>query len=316
VVATGGEVRFDGRVVVVTGAGRNLGRAYARLLAARGARVVVNDLGVAVADSDVGGLDDAPATNPALDVVDEILAAGGEAVAETSTVATSEGGAAIVGAALDTWGRVDAVVHNAGIVRMAPFGEITDAQVDAVLGTQVRGLINVCRPAWRWMAEHGGGRIVTVSSGAALGAGAGSALYAGGKAAVIGLTRAMALEGEPAGIRVNGVLPYAKTRLGTGFGPVPWSDELAAWLGVDQIAPLVAWLAHEGCTATGEMLHVGGGHVTRLWMGATAGWTRRDATPEDVRDHFAEIVADDDVVATPPGGGPVVGRMLAPFLSR
>jgi NAD(P)-dependent dehydrogenase (short-subunit alcohol dehydrogenase family) len=312
--ATGGEVRFDGRVVVVTGAGRNLGRAYAHLFAARGARVVVNDLGVAVADSDVGGLSEPPATNPAYAVVEEIRAAGGEAIAETSTVATSTGGDAIVGAALDTWGRVDAVVHNAGIVRMAPFGELTDAQVDAVLDTQVRGLVNVCRPAWRWMADHDGGRIVTVSSGAALGAGAGSALYAGGKAAIIGLTRAMALEGAPLGIRVNGILPYAKTRLGTGFGPVPWSDELAAWLGVDQIAPLVVWLAHEGNTVTGELFHVGGGHVTRLWIGATAGWTQRDAAPEDVRDHFAEILADTDVAATPPGGGPVVGRMLAPFL--
>src|SRR3954451_3011399 len=162
---TSDELRFDGKVVVVTGAGRNLGREYARLFAARGARVLVNDLGVGISDTD--GVAEAPAAPPADDAVAEITAAGGEAVANRDTVATREGGAAIVQAALDAFGTVDVVVNNAGQVRMAPFAERTEDQVDAVIDTQLRGALNVGRPAWAVMEAHGGGHFVNVSSGAA-----------------------------------------------------------------------------------------------------------------------------------------------------
>src|SRR3954462_9606469 len=164
---TSDELRFDGKVVVVTGAGRNLGREYALLFAARGARVLVNDLGVGISDTD--GVADAPVDPPADAVVAEIVAAGGEAVANRDTISTPEGGRAIIDAALAAFGTVDVVVNNAGQVRMAPFPELTEAQLDAVIDTQLRGPLNVGRPAWAVMAAHGGGRFVNVSSGAAFG---------------------------------------------------------------------------------------------------------------------------------------------------
>jgi NAD(P)-dependent dehydrogenase (short-subunit alcohol dehydrogenase family) len=147
------DLRFDGRVVVVTGAGRNLGRAYALDLAARGARVVVNDLGVAISDTDGSGAP--PPRNPALDVVDEIVAAGGEAVASTDSVTTPEGGAAIIATALDAFGRVDALINNAGVVRQAPFAEHGPEVADPVLASQIGGHLNVTRAAWPVMAGQG-----------------------------------------------------------------------------------------------------------------------------------------------------------------
>ena len=206
------ELRFDGKVVVVTGAGRNLGREYALLFAARGARVLVNDLGVGISDTD--GVAEAPVDPPADEVVAEIVAAGGEAVANRDTIATPEGGRAIVDAALDAFGTVDVVVNNAGQVRMAPFPELTEAQLDAVIDTQLRGALNVGRPAWAVMAERGGGRFVNVSSGAAFGGVPGGAVYGMAKMGVIGLTLAMASEGRDVGIAANVIAPYAKTRPG------------------------------------------------------------------------------------------------------
>ena len=169
------ELRYDGKVAIVTGSGRNLGREYALLLAARGARIVVNDLGVGISDTD--GHVDAPAQNPAHAVVDEIRAAGGEAIANTDTVATAEGGNAIVQSALDAFGAVDVVVNNAGQVRMAPFATFPDDLIDAVIDTQLRGVLNVSRPAWKAMAARGGGRFVNVASGAAFGGVPGGAVY-------------------------------------------------------------------------------------------------------------------------------------------
>ena len=291
------ELRFDGKVVIVTGAGRNLGREYARLFASRGARVLVNDLGVGISDTD--GVAEAPSDNPADAVVAEIVAAGGEAVANRDTVATPDGGRAIVDAACEAFGTVDVVVNNAGQVRMAPFTELTEAQLDAVIDTQLRGALNVSRPAWAVMAGQGGGRFVNVSSGAAFGGVPGGAVYGMAKMGVIGLTLAMASEGRDAGIAANVIAPYAKTRPETGFGPFPPSAELNEWLHPRLVAPLVGWLAHEACPVTGECFSVGGGHYARVSLEIAHGLVDRDATIERIAAGEDEIR---DSARTPVGG--------------
>jgi len=282
------ELRFDGKVVIVTGAGRNLGREYALLFAERGASVVVNDLGVGISDTD--GVADLPATPPADDVVAEITAAGGTAVADHHTIATPAGGAAIVQAGLDAFGTVDVVVNNAGQVRMAPFDELTEAQIDAVIDTQLRGSLNVGRPAWRVMAAAGGGRFVNVSSGAAFGGVPGGAVYGMAKMGVIGLTRAMASEGRAVGIAANVIAPYAKTRPGTGFGPFPASAELDEWLAPRLVAPLVGWLAHEACPVSGECFSAGGGHYARVGLEVTEGLVDRHPTIETIAAEMSTIL--------------------------
>ncbi len=304
------ELRFDGRVAIVTGAGRNLGREYALLLAARGARVVVNDLGVGISDTD--GVAEAPATNPADDVVAEIVASGGAAVANHDTIATADGGAAIVQAALDAFGGVDIVVNNAGQVRMAPFAEFSDEHIDTVVDTQLRGALNVSRPAWRHMVAAGGGRFVNVASGAAFGGVPGGAVYGMAKLGVVGLTRAMAFEGRDVGIAANAIAPYAKTRPGTGFGPIPWSDALAEWLHPRLVAPLVGWLAHESCDVTGECFSVGAGHFARVVVELTEGWTDRGATVESVAAHAHEIL-DGRATLVTPFASDAVRRMFAGY---
>jgi NAD(P)-dependent dehydrogenase (short-subunit alcohol dehydrogenase family) len=304
-----GALRFDGTVVVVTGAGRNLGRAYALDLARRGARVVVNDLGVAVSDTDGSG--DAPERNPALDVVDEIVAAGGEAIVSTDSVATPEGGEAIVAAALDTWGRVDGLINNAGVVRQAPFADHTADVAEPVIASQIGGHLNVTRPAWKAMAAQGGGRVLHVSSGAGLFGVPGMAAYATAKMAVVGLTRTLALEGARLGIGVNVIAPSAKTRSG-GFGPIPESAALHAWLSVDQVSALAVWLVHPDCPTTGECFSVGGGYVGRVTLAVNGGFHGRPLSPESVRDAWTEIMADGPWTPLPAGSGDVA-RMLEGF---
>lgn len=282
------ELRFDDEVMIITGAGRGLGREYALLLASRGAKVVVNDLGVAISDTDGGG--DAPAVNPADEVVAEIVAAGGEAVANHDSVATAEGGEAIVATALEAFGRVDGLINNAGQVRLQPFADFPDEHVETVLATQLRGHLNVSRPAWRAMSGAGGGRIVNVSSGAAFGGVPDGTVYGMAKMGVVGLTRQMAHEGRDLGIAVNVVAPYAKTRLGTGFGPIPWSERLGEWLHPAKVAPVVAWLCHRTCPATGECFSVGAGHVARVSLAVNEGFVDRDLTIESVAAHADQIL--------------------------
>ncbi len=305
------ELRWDGRVAIVTGAGRNLGRAYARLLAARGARVVVNDVGVAISDTDGSGA--APVTNPAHEVVDEIgrTEGPGVAVASTESVATPEGGEAIVATALDAFGRVDVVVNNAGVVRQAPFEDYGPELVDAVFASQLGGHFNVTRAAWPHMQAQGFGRVVNVSSGAGLWGVPNMAAYATAKMGVVGLTRVLALEGRAHGINVNVVAPNAKTRPG-GFGPIPASPALFDWLSLDMISPLVAWLVHESCGVTGECFSVGGGYIGRVVLAVTDGRRDRAMTPESVRDHFDEVM-DDGVLTPMPAGTGDVARMLEGF---
>lgn len=304
------ELRFDGKVVVITGAGRGLGREYALLLASRGARVVVNDLGVAISDTD--GRGEAPAVNPADEVVEEIRAAGGEAVANHDSVATTEGGEAIVAASLEAFGRVDVVVNNAGQVRLQPFATFPDEHIETVIATQLRGALNVSRPAWRAMAERDGGRFVNVASGAAYNGVPGGAVYGMAKMGVIGLTRQMAVEGAPVGIAANVVAPFAKTRAGTGFGPIPWSDALGEWMHPRHVAPLVGWLAHDSCPVNGECFSVGTGHFARASLVVTEGLVDRDATIESVAAGAAAIL-DGPTGEITPWGSPVMARMLAGF---
>jgi NAD(P)-dependent dehydrogenase (short-subunit alcohol dehydrogenase family) len=226
--------------------------------------------------------------------------------------ATADGGAAIVQAALDAFGGVDIVVNNAGQVRMAPFAEFSDEHIDTVVDTQLRGALNVSRPAWRHMVAAGGGRFVTVASGAAFGGVPGGAVYGMAKLGVVGLTRAMAFEGRDVGIAANVIAPYAKTRPGTGFGPIPWSDALAEWLHPRLVAPLVGWLAHESCDVTGECFSVGAGHFARVVVELTEGWTDRGATVESVAAHAHEIL-DGPATLVTPFASDAVRRMFAGY---
>ena len=281
------QLTFAGRTVVVTGAGRNLGREYALAFAARGANVVVNDLGVGISDSD--GSATAPEVNPADEVVAEIIAAGGAAVANHDSISTVDGGESIIETAISSFGGVDVVVNNAGQVRMAAFGSFPESGVDDLIDTQLRGTLNVSRPAWRFMERHGGGRFVNVSSGAAFGGVPEGSVYAMAKMGVIGLTRGMAGEGAPLGITANVIVPYAKTRPGTGFGPIPWSDSLAEWLHPRLVAPLVLWLGHGSCPLRGETIAVGGGWAGLVSTVLSDGYANRDATPEDLAAHIDEL---------------------------
>lgn len=304
-------IRFDDRVVIITGAGRNLGRSYALAFAERGAAVVVNDLGVGLSDSD--GSAAAPSDNPADEVVAEIRRLGGRAVANYDSVSTSEGGRAIVDTALETFGRVDVVVNNAGQVRMAEFGDFPDTSIDALIDTQLRGVLNVSRPAWKHMAANGGGRFVNVSSGAAFGGVPGGAVYAMAKMGTIGLTFGMASEGRPLGISTNVVVPYAKTRPGTGFGPIPWSPELGEWLAPDLVAPLVLWLSHESCEVSGEVISVGAGWQAAVSLRMAQGYTSRDLTPESIAIHQNQVLRGDESDVSP-FRSPAMKRLLHGFV--
>ncbi len=268
---------FDGMVAVVTGAGGGLGREHARLLAKRGALVVVNDLGGAVDGS--GGSE-----TPAEQVVAEIKAAGGEAVADAHSVATPEGGEAIVQTALDTFGRIDIVVNNAGILRDKAFHNMTDDFVQPVLDVHLRGAFNVTRPAWAKMREQGYGRVVCTASSAGIVGNFGQASYGAAKMGLVGLTHVLAIEGAKYNIKANAISPIARTRMTEEvFGSLIEHVDPAA------VSPVVAWLVHEDCPVTGHIYSVGGGRVARFFVGLTPGYLDRDLTPESVRDHFDEI---------------------------
>jgi NAD(P)-dependent dehydrogenase (short-subunit alcohol dehydrogenase family) len=297
------ELRFDGQVAVITGAGRNLGREYALLLASRGAKVVVNDIGVGISDTD--GVADAPATNPALDVVAEITAAGGHAVLDTSSITDPQAG--MVQTAIDAFGRIDIVINNAGVVRQAPVPELSDEFCRAMTDTHMLGTMNVTRAAWSHMAAQGYGRIVNVSSGAGLIGFPNMTMYGGVKLGVVGLSRALAVEGRSLGINVNVVAPQASVR-GSDFGPMKWTPALAEWLSPEQISGLVAYLAHESCVTTGELFNVGGGLIARVVLAAAEGVTERPMSPEAVAAHWDEIMSQP--VREAPAGKAIGRKMM------
>ncbi len=271
------ELGFDGRVAIITGAGGGLGRSHALELARRGALVVVNDLGGSVDGTGRG-------TTAAQAVVDEIAAAGGEAVANYESVATPEGGAAIVQTALDTWGRVDIIINNAGILRDASFKNMDADKVSAVLDVHLRGAFNVTQPAWEHMRNQNYGRIVSTASGAGVFGNFGQTNYGAAKMGLVGLTRVLAVEGAKNNIKANAIAPVAKTRMTEDIlGPA--ADRLLPEL----VTPVVAFLAHEDCPVTGELYSCGGGRVARVFLGVTPGIADPELTAETVRDRFDEI---------------------------
>jgi NAD(P)-dependent dehydrogenase (short-subunit alcohol dehydrogenase family) len=274
-------LRFDGRVAVVTGAGRGLGRAHARLLAERGAAVVVNDVGGGV-DGSAGN--SGPAEDCATTVVNEIRAAGGAAVIDHHSVASPDGAAAIIATAIDAFGRVDVLVNNAGILRDRTFQHVEPDDLDAVLDVHLRGTFFLSQQAWPIMRAQQYGRIVNTTSSAGLLGNFGQSNYAAAKMAVVGLTRVLAKEGQRYGIAVNAIAPAARTRMTEDL-----LGRLADHLDPSTVAPVAAWLAHERCTMSGAVLTAFGGRVARYFVGMSHGYFQPGLTMEDVDDHVDEI---------------------------
>ena len=281
-----GELRLDGRVAAVTGAGRGIGRAYALLLGQLGAKVVVNDLGGSTLGT---GLD----AGPANDVVEEIRAAGGTAYANTSDVSTVEGGAAVVDDAVREFGQLDILVNNAGNMVWGGLPEATIETVDAHLDVHVRGSFNTCVAAWPHFEKQNYGRVVLTTSVGLFGL-LDNLGYAIAKAAFIGMAKSMTLQRGEANITVNCIAPNAMTRLGAHPNdnldkirpePTPLMD-------AGLVAPMVAYLAHESCRASGETYVAGAGRFARLFVGSTVGYLHDDpaqVTVDDVASHWAEI---------------------------
>ncbi len=275
---------FDGKVAIITGAGGGLGRQHALLMASRGVLVLVNDLGGAV---DGTGSDKGAAER----VVDEIKAAGGEAVGDTNSVATADGGAAIVQSAIDAFGRVDIVINNAGILRDKAFHNMTPDLFDAVIDVHLRGAYHVTQPAWRLMREQGYGRVISTVSGAGIFGNFGQANYGAAKMGLIGFTRVLAVEGAKFNIKANVIAPVAMTRMTEAIlGPL--GDKLDPKF----VSPLVTYLAHESCEPTGRVFSVAGGRVAEVFIAEGHGYVNPEMTPEDVAANLDAISNRDDYV--------------------
>jgi NAD(P)-dependent dehydrogenase (short-subunit alcohol dehydrogenase family) len=285
---SGHALRFDDRVAVVTGGGRGLGRAYALLLAERGAKVVVNDIGGSLTGD---GVD----SGPAHDVVGEISSAGGEAVVSTDSVATAAGGESIIATALEHYGRIDVLVHNAGNVRRAALRDISYEDFDAVVDVHLRGAFNLVRRAFPVMCDAGYGRIVLTSSIGGLYGNRDVVNYAVAKAGVIGLSNVAAIEGAAHGVKSNVIVPAAVTRMADGIDTSAYPP-----MGPELVAPAVAWLAHESCSITGEMLIALAGRLARAFIAETPGVYRPSWTIEEVGEHLDAIRDDRAPLVFPP----------------
>ncbi|MFJ6572206.1 SDR family NAD(P)-dependent oxidoreductase [Streptomyces sp. NPDC091292] len=279
------EFSFEGRVAVVTGAGRGIGRAHARLLAERGAKLVVNDLGGSMEGE---GAD----AGPARSVVEEIVSAGGDAVADTSDVSTQEGGEAMVASALAHFGRIDIVVNNAGIIRWAGLPDVDLENLERHLAVHLVGSFNTTRAAWPHFVEQGYGRVVLTTSSGLFGID-NNLSYAAAKAGVIGLARSAKLAGEPHGIKVNLIAPAAHTRMAGGdpLGDSTPQGAAQGFMPSDAVSPMVAYLAHESCPVNGEIYTAGDGRFARLFIASTEGYHHQEgpATIEDVAGHWDAI---------------------------
>lgn len=283
-------IDFTGQVAVVTGGGRGLGRLYARALAERGAAVLVNDLGGTMhgegADPEIADL-----------VVEEIERAGGVAMASHDSVDNPDGAAAIVSAAVSRFGRLDAVVSNAGIFGSTPFEELTSEEWSRMLRVHLDGGFYLCQSAYRVMKAQSYGRLVLVSSSAGMFGQPLEAHYAAAKAGLVGLANVMALEGAAHGIKVNTVLPFGFSRMVAETIGDPKALEETGFLKViapELVVPLVAFLASKDCEFTHHNYSACAGRYARVFVGLGEGWLagpNGSPTVEDVAAHLPEISA-------------------------
>lgn len=294
-------MRFDGKIVVITGAGRGLGRVYAEQLAKRGAAVVVNDNGSA--PDGVG-----PGTpEPAEEAAAAIVAAGGRAVADANDVSTWEGASSLIDRAVGEYGRIDVVINNAGIAyTFEPFGETSPESFTRFLRVNLESAFLVTRAAWSHLIAAGGGRVVMTSSTSGYFGFSGQSPYVASKLGVVGLVRALAVEGRPYGINVNSIAPSGYTRLVQRVVDISPNDRVGQWmskmLDPELVAPVALWLAHESCEVSGNDYDTAGGRVSRLLITAeTKGYLNRQLTPEDVRDNLHVIHDETDLVVIKEG---------------
>ena len=271
-------LRFDGKVAIVTGAGAGLGRAYALLLASRGAKVVVNDLG--------GSFKGEGGSSKAADVVvDEIRKAGGTAVANYDSV---EFGDKIVKTAVDAFGTVDIVINNAGILRDISFMKMKDQDWDLIMMVHLKGSYSVTKAAWNIMRDKQYGRIINTSSSAGIFGSFGQVNYSTAKMGLHGFSQSLAKEGEKRNIKVNTIAPLAGTRMTETVMP----PELVNALKPEFVAPLVAYLAHESCPESGSLYEVGAGYIAKQRWNRSQGvlLSIDNINPEAVRDNWEKIV--------------------------
>lgn len=285
------ELRLDGHVAVITGAGRGLGRAHALLLAERGARVVVNDPGV---ELDGSGGDHGPAN----EVVDLITERGGAAVASYEPVGTEAAAAALIGQALDVYGQIDILVNNAGI--FTPIHSFADTTTDSfarVLHVHLMGTIHNTRAAWPHMAARHYGKIVNTVSAVGYVGSPGRLEYGTAKGAIHGFTRGLAVESLDVGIYVNGLSPGAGTRPVTASTPDTFPPEISRAFGPEMVSPTVLWLVHPDTTVNGEFFTSIAGTTAQVVIGEAYGWGSDNPTAEQIRDHVDQVLLGEEVIA-------------------
>jgi len=288
--------RFDDEVAIVTGAGNGLGRAYALLLASLGAKVVVNDIG------ERPGADGSMASSADL-VVKEITDLGGTAIAHRGSIATREGGADLAQAALDTYGRIDVLVNNAGNIALTSFLKLDLDSIDSILDVHLRGAFYVTHPCYQQMVKQQYGRIVMTTSGVGLLGNGGVSTYGAAKGGVFGLLQVLKLEGAKHGIKVNAVAPMASTKLTDDVGMPQYRQLAEPEVAPELVAPVVAYFAARDCPFTGEVWSAGSGSVARLFIARTAGFFKHPTLdgPLTVGDVIANVdrIRDEEGYSTP-----------------
>jgi NAD(P)-dependent dehydrogenase (short-subunit alcohol dehydrogenase family) len=288
-------ISLEGKVAVVTGAGRGLGRAYVELLAERGARVVVNDLG-----TDVSGFGNDSAIPE--EVADLIRSRGGEAIANDGDVSTPQGGSDLIATTIEHFGRIDLLVNNAGICGSQLFEDATLDDFDHYLRVHLGGPVNTVKAAWPHMVAQRYGKIILTTSVAGLFGIRGQATYAAAKCAVVGLMRILAIEGAEHGILVNTISPSGYTRMhpaatgsGSVFGHTPdsaaWLKRSEAAMPVDAVAPAIVWMASDRCSETNSIYNVEAGAIQRIAMVMGPGFYDPHLTPESIAENYTKVAS-------------------------